>query len=59
MHIFILFRLSHSSLSYARVRHHETRAMDADARVDTMDGANPIDDRGACVDEREPSHLDR
>ena len=33
--------------------------MDADARVDTMDGANPIDDRGACVDEREPSHLDR
>ena len=59
MHIFIMFRLSHSSLSYARVRHHETRAMDADARVDTMDGANPIDDRGACVDEREPSHLDR
>jgi len=59
MHIFILFRLSHSSLSCARVRHHETRAMDADARVDTMDGANPIDDRGACVDEREPSHLDR
>ena len=41
------------------VGHHETRAMDADARVDTMDGANPIDDRGACVDEREPSHLDR
>ena len=30
--------------------------MDADARVDTMDGANPIDDRGACVDEREASH---
>jgi len=33
--------------------------MDADARVDTMDETNPIDDRGACVDEREPSHLDR
>ena len=51
MDIFTPFRLSHSSLSYTRVRDDETRATEADARVDTMDGTNPIDDRGARVDE--------
>jgi len=35
MDIFTPFRLSHSSLSYTRVRDDETRATEADARVDT------------------------